>query len=229
MGKSGLGGGGRRRDLFPRKSPHSGKSKSDSRVHMGAGDMPDGVNHHRHNEPTGHRRSKLRYLSLITHTQCRRSTSDKHKQIRRNHLRHKLTVDKIHRSETNRLKSNKNRTLKNNPYLSWELGRAELLKSVAEEGLVGIGVIGSDGDEGFFMGGAPITSRHFFVFLGYGNKGSDSWKIWWRKWNIFIGTILIGIVSCIYGPIHKMYLLNVISLVSFSKINFFFFFFLVKT
>lgn len=40
-------------DLFPWKSPNGSKSNSNRWIHMSAGDMSDGVNHHRDNQSTG--------------------------------------------------------------------------------------------------------------------------------------------------------------------------------
>lgn len=59
-----------------------------------------------------------------------------------------------------------------NPYLSWELRRVKFVKSVAEEGLLRIGVFASQGDERFFIARFWDLSRHIF-FRDFWKIGSD--------------------------------------------------------
>lgn len=68
--------------LFPGKVPAGCKTCSHSRVHVGTGDVANCIDHHSHNEATGHRRPQLRNFPFITPTQSRWSTCHKHQQVR---------------------------------------------------------------------------------------------------------------------------------------------------
>ena len=72
---------------------NSGESKSDGGVHVGAGDVADGVDHHRYDEATCHRRAQLRHFTRIIRADRARSTCRKHQQISGYHLRQHLQRD----------------------------------------------------------------------------------------------------------------------------------------
>lgn len=70
-----------------------GERERDGGVHVRAGDVADGVDHHRDDEPAGDRLPQLRYAVQVTGADRRRPARHEHQQERGHHLR-----DDLHRS-----------------------------------------------------------------------------------------------------------------------------------
>ena len=69
-----------------------GERERDGGVHVRAGDVADGVDHHRDDEPAGDRLSQLRYAVLVAAVDPRRPARHEHQQERGHHLRDHLLM-----------------------------------------------------------------------------------------------------------------------------------------